>query len=130
MASQTLQSYNGSLLKKTFVYDFSAMGGSTGDTFTSTNTLPVGAVPVKATVDVIKVPTSAASTATIAITLAGTPGHTIKTATVITDAFYATKGKKHVDLSTVITAIETPTFAIAVQNLTAGLIKVIVYYTL
>ena len=129
MSAQSLQSYNGSLLKKTFIYDYSAMGGLTTDTFTGF-TLPAGCTPVKATIDIIKAPTSASSTAQIALTLAGTPGHTIKAATVITDGFYATKGRKHVNLSTIITVIETATFIPTVEALSAGVIRVTVYYTI
>ena len=133
MGAVALTNYNGSTLKKTCVYDFGKHGGANGDTFTGF-ALPLNVKVIKAVVEVIKVPTSAASTATIAIELdsAGGTDIDIKTATVITNAFWATKGKKEVDLSSsaVTTDKNTFTFDIAVQDLTAGVIKTTVYYTI
>ena len=128
MPAQNLTNFNLSLLNKTAVWDFATMGVTTTDTFPGF-ALPIGVTPLKAVVEIVTPPTSAASTATIAIALTGTPGHTIKAATVITDPFYAKKGKKVVALSAVISGIETLNFAFAVQNVTAGKIKVTVYYT-
>ncbi len=115
-----------------FCFDFSKVGGAVG-TYNMGVRLPAGAVIVNAFADVITAPTSADSTATIAVAVES--ANDIFTAAAVSGAPWSTTGRKQgiPDLATVAdykkTTVERQaTVAVAVQALTAGKFDVYLMY--
>lgn len=113
-------------------YDFAVHGGAVSDIPLRVS-LPKGAIVVNAFAEVLTAPTSADSTATIAIKLEA--ANDIFTAAAVSGAPWSTTGMKQAipDLATVAdykkaTVDREITMSIAVQALTAGKFNVFVFY--
>jgi hypothetical protein len=118
-------------------YDFTKDGGTVGaKTLRAVDvnggTLPAGSVVVGGYVDVLTAATSAASTATIALHVEGA-GDLVAAAAVSGAPFSTTGRKDIVPDSTGSTAVKTTvaraiTATVAVQALTAGKFRVVLFY--
>ncbi len=113
-------------------YDFAIHGGAVSDIGLRVS-LPKGAIVVNAFAEVLTAPTSADSTATIAIKVEG--ANDIFTAAAVSGAPWSTTGMKQAipDLATVAdykkaTVDREVTMSIAVQALTAGKFNVFIFY--
>lgn len=122
----------GQLQTDVFLYDFSVHGGAVGDILTGLM-IPKGAIIQNVFADVIVAPTSADSTATIAVKAES--ANDLFTAAAVSGAPWSTTGRKQgiPDFATVAdykkTTVEREvTISIAVQALTAGKVDVYVQY--
>jgi hypothetical protein len=113
-------------------YDFAVDGGVIGNiNLLGSTDIPVGAVILRALLDVITPPTSAGSTATIALTVESAGD--LQAAAVVSGAPWSTVGRKSLTPQTPATSVKTTAArdivaAIAVQNLTAGKFTVLLEY--
>jgi hypothetical protein len=115
-------------------YSFAVDGGATGTLVlrSGDGPIPSGSYVVGGFVDVTDTPDSAASTATIAITVEG--ANDVITAAAVSGAPWSTTGRKDIiPDSTGSTALKTtaarsPSAVIAVQALTEGVFKVVLFY--
>lgn len=112
-------------------YDFTTLGGTIGAITLTGDSIPSGAIILDALLVVDVAPTSAGSTATIAVSVEG--ANDIVSAVIITNATWTSLTAKRTAM-TATTAPITTTAArsivatVATQNLTAGTFRVVVEY--
>lgn len=112
-------------------YDFATLGGAVGAITLTGDTIPAGAIVLDSVVITDVAPTSAGSTATIAVSVES--ANDVVNAAVVSGTPWSTLTAKHGTLTGTSTPITTtvarPIVAtVAVQNLTAGTFRVVVEY--
>jgi hypothetical protein len=120
--------------KKTWTgtYTFAVNGGASAALSSSDGAIPSGSYITGGFVDVTVAPDSAASTATIALTVEG--ANDIVTATIVSSEPWATTGLKDIipdgtgSTAVKLTADRTPSFVIATQATTVGTFKLVLEY--
>lgn len=113
-------------------YDFAVLGGTQGAITLTGDTVPSGAIITDSVLIVDTPPTSAGSTATIAISVEG--ANDVQTATIVSNAVWTSATAKHgAQLTGTSTPVRTTqarsiVATVATQDLTAGVFRVVLKY--